>query len=77
MQMSVPWDVVLCFFIGIDCFRGAYYRHHQGDNHHADDGESKCLKMLVNFNQTAWCNIPEDIHLQVTFNTIFQKQQVT
>jgi hypothetical protein len=32
MKMTIFWDVVLCSLVEIDqCFRGAYYHHHQGD----------------------------------------------
>jgi hypothetical protein len=42
MKMTVFWDTAPCSPADIDCFRGAYCLHHQGD-HYPDDGGSKLL----------------------------------
>jgi hypothetical protein len=52
MKRTAFWDMVLCSLTEVDwCFRGAYYRHHQGD------------ETSVYFNKTTQRYISESCHL--------------
>jgi hypothetical protein len=59
MKFRVFWDVASCSQVQVDQrFRGAYCLHHQAMM------EAVCTsEMLVNFNMTTRCNIPEDSKL--------------